>query len=646
MSNQNEQSLDKALAGKLFFIPDYQRPYAWEEQQLADLWEDLDLMGPAQHHYAGTLVLMRRPEGPSTTSRGELLEPFDVVDGQQRLTTCFILLDRIRRRFEMLRDLDEDAGDKAADLHHTFGLLRIQKQPHPRLSLGSGLNELWTSQILTDDKVSVREYTDAERRLLRAAHFFDARLDELIDSTDQHSLTRLEDLLGRVRNGLRFLVYEVSSSSEVGVIFETLNARGRPLSELEKIKNYLLFLIRHVEDGRQQALATLINDTWGSIFSYLSGTRIAGDDLARIHWLITQNPDARTWHGSSSLKALFSRSKFVPSSERLASSAEPAPAAMEDLHDELAEGVEEYVKTLGLAAGYLGEIQRDYPTLPDLTTHSLEVSNALAAFRRAGYPANFRPLIVAALMTRPHDGEFLERLVRACEAYAARVFIIAQRRGDAGRTQLYRMAFNLWSGKSSTSEILDQVAALTRTYANDEQVRAGLSVEESWYYRFGHKYFLYEYELMLTKGKSTVPAFETFTGRGNETKTTEHILPQHPDWESADWAQFTVEDHAALRHALGNLVLTYDNSSYGRKSFAAKRGDLTKTQAPCYATAPLAQEREVAVFDDWTPRTIAQRQQKFTDFALERWYVPPAAPEVIVAVEDLEDGIELEEDEG
>nr|WP_246313822.1 DUF262 domain-containing protein [Janibacter alkaliphilus] len=637
--------MNKVLAGKLFFIPDYQRPYAWEGQQLAELWEDLDLMGPAQHHYAGTLVLMRRPEDASTTSRGELLEPFDVVDGQQRLTTCFILLDRIRRRFEMLSDLDEDAVDKAADLRHTFGLLKVRKQSRPRLSLGSGLNDLWASQILMDDKISTGEYTDAEYRLLHAAQFFDARLDELLDGDGQPNLARLEDLLGRVRSGLRFLVYEVASSSEIGVIFETLNARGRPLSELEKIKNYLLFLIRHVKDGRQEALASLINTTWGRVFSNLSGSRIAGDDLARIHWLITQNPDSRSWHGSSSVKTLFSRSKFVPSSARLANSVDATSVAMAELHDELAEGVEKYVKTLGLAAGYLGEIQDAHPTLPDLTSHSSEVSNALAAFRRAGYPANFRPLIVAALMARPHDGEFLENLVRACEAYAARVFIIAQRRADAGRTQLHRMAFNLWTGVSTPTEILNQVAALTRTYANDDQVRAGLAVEERWYPRAGHKYFLYEYELKLTKGRSAVPAFETFTGKGNEAKTTEHILPQHPDWESSDWRQFTEEEHAALRHSLGNLVLTYDNSSYGRKAFAAKRGSPTETQSPCYARAPLAQEREVAVFADWTPSTISQRQKKLVEFALERWHVPPAAPDVIVAVEDLEDEIDSEEDE-
>ena len=45
-----------------------------------------------------------------------------------------------------------------------------------------------------------------------------------------------------LRQACRIFVYEVATSTEVGVIFETLNERGRPLSELEKTKNYLLYL--------------------------------------------------------------------------------------------------------------------------------------------------------------------------------------------------------------------------------------------------------------------------------------------------------------------------------------------------------------------------------------------------------------------
>src|SRR5680860_1252317 len=103
MANQQEVTLHQAVGDRMLFVPDYQRPYAWEAKQLEDLWNDLDLLGPDGAHYAGTLVLRERTDddpGETTTSMddaGNVLRHNDVVDGQQRLITCFVLLDRIRR---------------------------------------------------------------------------------------------------------------------------------------------------------------------------------------------------------------------------------------------------------------------------------------------------------------------------------------------------------------------------------------------------------------------------------------------------------------------------------------------------------------------------------------------------------------------
>lgn len=54
-------TLTTVLSEKLLQIADYQRPYAWEDKQLGDLWDDLDLLG-TESHYAGTLVLQRTTE--------------------------------------------------------------------------------------------------------------------------------------------------------------------------------------------------------------------------------------------------------------------------------------------------------------------------------------------------------------------------------------------------------------------------------------------------------------------------------------------------------------------------------------------------------------------------------------------------------
>lgn len=158
-----------------------------------------------------------------------------------------------------------------------------------------------------------------QERLKEAAACFDMKLEELTDGVDpQQQFERLKELQRRITAGLGFLVYEVQSIAEVGVIFETLNERGRPLTDLEKTKNYLLYLARSIPDGRSDQLAEEINAAWSAIFTNLAGEAKGMDDqLLRAHWLATQNPDTRAWKRIESVKARFERSKYVSGVTRL-----------------------------------------------------------------------------------------------------------------------------------------------------------------------------------------------------------------------------------------------------------------------------------------------------------------------------------------
>jgi len=78
-------SLPQIFSGHFFQIPDYQRGFAWEPDQVKDLLADIDhlLLTPGQaRHFTGTLVVSK-VDGESR---------FDIVDGQQRLTTVVILM--------------------------------------------------------------------------------------------------------------------------------------------------------------------------------------------------------------------------------------------------------------------------------------------------------------------------------------------------------------------------------------------------------------------------------------------------------------------------------------------------------------------------------------------------------------------------
>jgi uncharacterized protein with ParB-like and HNH nuclease domain len=85
--------LQTLFADRVFRIPHYQRFYSWQSRQRADLFSDirkLATQGQDQHHFMATVVCFRTPE---TKSIGmNQYRVYDIVDGQQRLTTLIILL--------------------------------------------------------------------------------------------------------------------------------------------------------------------------------------------------------------------------------------------------------------------------------------------------------------------------------------------------------------------------------------------------------------------------------------------------------------------------------------------------------------------------------------------------------------------------
>ena len=635
MAAKDAVTLATVLGQRLLVVPDYQRPYAWESKQLKDLWDDLDLMGEGSRHYTGTLVLMDQ-ETEHMTSTGVMLNESHVVDGQQRLTTCLILLDRIRRAFLQIDMAQEETLETAHELGRTYGVVTVSGVTRPRLALGKDFNEFWVRNVLGDHQFLKGELTQGEQRMWAAARFFDQEIESLVDGfSAQDAARQLRRLLARVTSGLRFLVYEIDTTADAGVIFETLNGRGRDLSELDKIKNYLLFLARRLPDAQADDLSLRVNLAWSRIYENLADTGADEDLLLRAHWLATVNPDQRSWKGAASVKKRFARERYVPDAAKL-SGGSHAEESVEDRHAELSRSVTDYVESLALCALFTKELLDPHGRFLSFDGSAATIRSRTAALRRSGVTAIFRPLLFAARLRHPDDGALYLRLTGLCEVYSARVFTIAQRRSNAGQSRLYSLANNLWSG-GDPDAVLDQLEALVWEYADDDRVRAGLDAKENWYGRRGHKYFLYEYELEKARREEDVADFGTFYG-SRAARTTEHVLPQVPDWTSGEWAGVTPEEHARLVHSIGNLSLTYDNSSYGRKSFAAKKGVQGQQTPPCYAESKLAQERELTAHDEWTAATIERRAADLASWALTRWPVsPPPVPDPELASSEEDD---------
>jgi hypothetical protein len=106
------------------------------------------------------------------------------------------------------------------------------------------------------------------------------------------------------------IVYPVENELDAGVIFETMNDRGKPLTELELVKNYLLYVSDKLELKTAHDLNHRINTVWKYIYENLMSAGLGGrqyeDQLLRVHWLMVYNYDPGKWENNRSIKNRFS----------------------------------------------------------------------------------------------------------------------------------------------------------------------------------------------------------------------------------------------------------------------------------------------------------------------------------------------------
>ncbi|MFD7276673.1 DUF262 domain-containing protein [Streptomyces sp. NPDC059862] len=225
----HEMPLHKVFSSDYDFqIPDYQRPYAWQEEQavqlLTDLREALDRRTD-EPYFLGSIVLVKSSGVPKA----------DVIDGQQRLTTLTIIL-------SVLRDLTEEPElrDELDRLVVEPGAKIRGLAPRRRLTLRSRDADFFEKYVQTKGAVDIlltlKEEalrTDAQKAILRNATVLYRSLTELSEES------RLE--LAQMLAGQTFLVVVSTPDLESAHrIFSVMNSRGLDLSPTDIFKSQII----------------------------------------------------------------------------------------------------------------------------------------------------------------------------------------------------------------------------------------------------------------------------------------------------------------------------------------------------------------------------------------------------------------------
>ncbi|MFE1173118.1 DUF262 domain-containing protein [Streptomyces sp. NPDC058773] len=371
----HEMPLHKVFSSDYDFrIPDYQRPYAWQEEQavqlLTDLAEALE-RGSEEPYFLGSLVLVKESGQPRS----------DVIDGQQRLTTLTILL-------SVLRDLTAQAElrDALHKLINQPGDPILGRMPQPRLRHRQRDADFFHKYVQTGGAIDMLLALD------RTALATDAQKAVRDNTAALHSeLERWseERRLGLVRMlGERtFLVVVATPDLESAHrIFSVMNSRGLDLSPTDIFKSQI---IGALEDPGQSANCarkwedaeeTLGRDDFADLFLHL---RMIYEKKRAERELLKEFPKQVLDRYLPDKADVFVNDVVVPYAE--------AYAQVRDARYEASSGAEQ----------------------------------VNAWFKRLQQTDNndWRPAALWALRNHEHDPEWLDRFFRALERLSASMFI-------------------------------------------------------------------------------------------------------------------------------------------------------------------------------------------------------------------------------
>lgn len=586
--------LNSLFKDGLFDIPSYQRSFSWKEPQLQDLFEDLLYLPDTSSHFFGNIILDKQTE-EFRTDRGRRFEKFDVVDGQQRLTSAIIFL-------HVAAQFDENVSTTLAKDNLLFPV-----EERPRLIPQDQDEEYFRDCLLGTAEIDTE--TPSQVRLKKAAEFFEHEFENLDDDRMVSKLTE------KLRYECRINVVEIEDNSEAASIFESLNDRGRPLSTLDKTKSFLMYMDdRSSNEGR---LEERIKQRFGSIYRELfvltTGhervDEFDEDSFLRFHWGIYDGYDPDEYfQGFDTLKRRLREDYRA--------------GELEAVQRE----IDQYVQDLRESASAFAAIfePQDRPET---------VRPALVRLLELGRMANVLPVLMASyLKFGDDDPHAFAKIIEACETLVFRMYAIDNRRSDTGRGRLVRLANEIHTDPSlEAEEIVVNLDSITDSYTSDDRFERNLRDPQFYDSTTSRdiKYLLFRYgqQIEAEIGEEVLKNLPHILS--NEFQV-EHILAQHlpkeaiPDDLSEDF-----EEHV---HRLGNLTIAsrYWNSSYGNLPFEEKK-HATGNREKDYESSTLRVQRELADFDTFSKSEVTEREDTLVDFALQEWAIDPPTIEASMA---------------
>lgn len=581
-------------------VPLFQRPYVWSrDRQWEPLWEDiarlaevLETRDPTATHFLGAFVVQQLP-----STLGAMPE-WSVIDGQQRLTTLQILLDALHSQLE----------------GHGMPLLAAQieplilnpsafhKKPEDRFKVWPTNHDRAGFEAVMSAPAPVDYSTVVPSRLAEAHAFFSSAIGEWLDREDNVEV-RGKLLVDAVSGQLEIVSIRLDATEDAQAIFETLNARGEPLSAADLIKNFVFQ--NHPGTEEQVEAAYLTN--WAELETPWWITPITAGRVThpRASWFLWHWLRARMLEDFP-IRELFAQFKgYVSQSGIGLATLLPAVKSAADRYRFLVEGSQAENGPLTRAQWFSYRVG----------TLDSEVVRPLLIWLDEGAQASV-------------SDEERTRILKSLESWFVRRAIVKAPSQGSNRFIVELMVH-------LSKQHHDRLAVETETYLASNNTPVGYWPDDAevthalWTAPAYNKYVRARLRMILEAledHRRGYPDWKEF-GMGPVARgvgTIEHLLPQ--SWR-VNWTLASPEEERPMKeaardrtlHELGNLTLVTQklNSKVSNGSWRAKVAHFQQ-----FNDVLITNDVIQAYPDRWSEELIAARTARLTEAILEVWPVP------------------------
>lgn len=548
-----------------FVVPIYQRVYSWRIQECEQLWQDILRAGSRtelSNHFTGSIVYIERDEGTSTAR-----EPNLIIDGQQRITTVSLLLAALAAHLEEMPEAEREPVPG-------FSPQRIRglylTNPY---EIGDDHFKLMLSKRDRDPmKAIIRNgpVPASDSRVVKNFEFF------------QRKLAQADVDLASVCSGINKLVIVdvklTRGTDDPQLVFESMNATGRRLSQADLIRNFVMM------DLQPSAQEQLYEGHWLPMEQLFSGPHEKRFDEFVRHYLAY-------------------KTKSIPRIDEIYEAFKNHSYERERMGD----GRAGLAVDLSLHAEWFGNMALEQEPDPELASKFREM-DLLAS---VAYPFQLR--LYRDYSNKELSREELLKVLQGTISYVFRRAVCRIPTNSLNKTFL--TLANAIDPKSYAESVEARLLTLPdyRRFPSDDEFRAALMSTDLYHFQ-RRNYLLTSLENLDRREAVSTSEY-----------TIEHIMPQTltdewqeelgPEWESV---------HERLLHTLGNLTLTGYNPEYSNHPFARKR-DIEGG----FRESPLRLNRGLGQLDRWDVGEIEARAERLATKALKVWARPHKTDEVL-----------------